>query len=107
MIDIHNKNKTDNDILYGVILSSCQSAKDAMKLAEKVHFVIAMSDEIFVDSAIEFAEGFYSALKSEKSIQDAFDTGIHFIKDDEEKSIPQLLPSNRNFNNAKFNIRSS
>lgn len=107
LINIHNKNETGDDIVYGVILSSCQSAKDAKKLAKEVHFVIAMSDEILVDSAIEFAKGFYSALKSGKSIQDAFETGIHFIKDDGQKSIPQLLPSNQNFNNVKFNIRSS
>lgn len=102
MIDIHNRNKTDDDILYGIILSSCQSAKDAMKLAKKVLFVIAMSDEILVDSAIEFSEGFYSGLKSGKSIQDAFELGIALIEDEEQKRIPQLLPKNKDFSQVRL-----
>jgi len=94
LIKIHNKNQTLNDSLIGLILSSCYSEVGAKKLVNSVNFVIAMSDSILVDSAIQFVEGFYSGIKSGKNIQDSFDSGLAYIIDKNEKNIPILLLKN-------------
>lgn len=103
IIRIHNKDMNE-DSLFGIILSSCHSEHDAVKLTKSVEFVIAMSDAIYVDSAIEFAEGFYSGIKLGKSIQDAFEMGRALIVDKKQKGIPQLLPKNKDFNQLRLNI---
>jgi len=102
IIEAHNKrlSKKPNSRLFGIILSSCFSYSESMKIADKVQFVIAMTKSIQVESSIDFAKGFYIALAEGNSIKDAFDMGIAHIEDGEEQNIPKLLPEDRNLSKA-------
>ncbi|MCE7744256.1 MAG: hypothetical protein GPJ52_03865 [Candidatus Heimdallarchaeota archaeon] len=101
IINRYNKNRPV-DPLIGFILSSCNSLHNANELTKSVHFVLAMSDDILVDSAMQFLEGFYREIKLGSSIQDAYDTGLDTIDNKSQRKIPKLLPEDRDFSKIKL-----
>jgi len=63
-----------------VILNACYSKDQAEGISENIEYVIGMNDEIGDRAAILFSTGFYDALGSGKSIEDAFKLGINAIE---------------------------
>ncbi|MGE5342183.1 MAG: CHAT domain-containing protein [Candidatus Omnitrophota bacterium] len=62
-----------------VILNACYTAIQASEINRYIDYVIGMKREINDKASIEFAVGFYEALGSGKSIEDAFDFGCSAI----------------------------
>jgi tetratricopeptide (TPR) repeat protein len=58
-----------------VVFNSCYSREQAEVVAEHVPYVIGMSQEISDDAAIEFAFGFYQAMRDGESVEKAFEYG--------------------------------
>ena len=59
-----------------VVLNACYSEKQAQALATHVPCVIGMSNAIGDEAAIAYAEAFYGALASGKSVADAHEFGL-------------------------------
>lgn len=58
-----------------VVFNSCYSREQAQIVAEHVPFVIGMSQEISDEAAIEFAFGFYQAIRDGEEVARAFQYG--------------------------------
>jgi len=71
-----------------VLLNACYSAVQAVAIAAHIKYVVGMSKEIGDQAAIAFTIGFYQALGSGKTIEDAFNFGCVQIK---LQGIPEKL----------------
>ena len=63
-----------------VVLNACYSVGIAKQIAEYVPYVIGTQGPLNDDSAIAFAEGFYTGIVFENSIEDAFEHGLTRIR---------------------------
>lgn len=63
-----------------VILNACYSGIQADSIAQYIDYVIGMKQEIGDQAAITFAVGFYRALGSGRSIEDAYKFGVVELK---------------------------
>lgn len=59
----------------GIVLNACHSADGLEKVIECAEWVIAMSEKISDKGAIAFSTGFYLAMESGDTIEDAFAAG--------------------------------
>lgn len=58
-----------------VVLNACYSIVQAELIAERIDFVVGMSDEIGDRAAIAFSVGFYQAIGAGRSIEPAYELG--------------------------------
>lgn len=81
------------DTVECVLLSSCYSKPQANAIHRHISYVIGMKKEIHDNSAIKFSVGFYDALLSGRSVEDAFKLGRTTIDmhDLPESSVPVLF----------------
>jgi hypothetical protein len=81
------------DDIRCVVLNGCWTAKQAEVIAREIDCVVGMQHPISDSAAIRFTAGFYVALVSGKSVQDAFDVGRAEIKAGNlpEETTPQLV----------------
>ncbi len=63
-----------------VFLNACYSRKQAEAITTHINYVIGMNTSVQDKTAIEFAIGFYDALGSGKSIEEAFKFGCNAIQ---------------------------
>lgn len=63
-----------------VVLNACESAEQAIEIAEIVDFVIGMDDKVDDETARRFAAAFYLGIASAQSIGTAFQMGISSVK---------------------------
>ncbi len=68
------------DKVQCVLLNACYSEPQAEAIAQDIDYVIGMSHEISDEAAIEFAVGFYDALGSGKTIEEAYYSGCIAIQ---------------------------
>lgn len=66
-----------------VVLNACYSNSQAKHLVNVVPYVIGMQRSIKDSDAIDFSEGFYDAIGSNRSIQEAFQFGVNAILGEE------------------------
>lgn len=66
-----------------VLLNACNSLGMATELAKFIPYVIATRSKIADSTSIEFARGFYQALVSGYSVEDAFNAGILAVEDND------------------------
>lgn len=71
-----------------VVLNACYAVVQAEAIAQHIPYVIGMNQAIGDKAARKFAEGFYKAIWVDRSIEDAFDSGVNAIKVD---GIPEEL----------------
>ena len=71
-----------------VILNACYSVDQANSIAEHIHYVIGMNRAIGDKAAISFSIGFYQALCSGRSIEEAYKLGCVQIR---LQNIPEHL----------------
>ena len=62
-----------------VVLNACYAEVQAEAISEHINYVVGMSNEISDDAAIKFAVGFYDALGTGWTYEDAFDMGCNAI----------------------------
>jgi hypothetical protein len=73
-----------------VVLNACYSDVQASAIAQYIPYVIGMKAAVSDDTGVEFAVGFYDALGSGKSMEEAFQFGRNAIA---LKGIPEdLIP---------------
>lgn len=71
--ELLSRNRTN---LECVILNACNSLSQGSLIFDRqIPFVIAMREKLYDAAAIEFSRGFYDALRSGKSFQQAFEDG--------------------------------
>ncbi len=63
-----------------VVLNACNSLEIAKKVSQHIPYVIATKDVIEDKTAIAFAKGFYLGIVSNKSVEQAFKSGILTIQ---------------------------
>lgn len=63
-----------------VILNACNSFEIAKIIAEYIPYVIATQSRINDETSIAFANGFYLAIATDKTVEVAFNYGIDKIK---------------------------
>lgn len=68
------------DSINCIILNSCYSVKQANSLRKVVPYIIGMQKSIKDQSAIYFSTGFYDAIASKRTIEDAFKFGVNAIR---------------------------
>jgi GTPase SAR1 family protein len=66
-----------------VILNACNSLEIAKELAKHIPYIVGTRYAIPDTTSIEFARGFYQALVSGHSVEDAFQSGILAVQDNE------------------------
>ena len=64
-----------NEGLECVVLNACYSDEQAKLIAERVNFVVGMSEEIKDSAAIAFSVGFYQAIGAGRSVDLAYELG--------------------------------
>lgn len=77
-----------------VILSACHSWRLAESMAERIDYVIGMSEDIGDHSAIRFSIGFYQALAAGRPVEHAFEFGCTHIEMDSRRGsreVPRLF----------------
>lgn len=79
-----------------VVLNACYSKYQAVAIAQRINYVVGMSQAIQDRAAIEFAVGFYDALGADKSYEFAYKLGCSLIQiaGISQQLIPQLLTKN-------------
>ncbi len=86
-----------------VLLNACHSEPQAEDISKHIKYVIGMKESISDEAAREFAIGFYDALGSGKSFEDAFEFGCNAIQmggASDEHRIPVLLKEGVNIQNS-------
>jgi hypothetical protein len=75
-----------------VFLNACYSEEQAKAIHQHINYVIGMNQAIGDNSAIKFAKGFYRALATSRSYENAFEFGCNAIdlQGIPESSIPVL-----------------
>lgn len=63
-----------------VVLSSCYTEPLAKQIGQHVDYVVGMKDVLHDESAIEYATGFYDALFSGRSVEEAHSLGRNAIR---------------------------
>jgi hypothetical protein len=83
-----------------IVLNSCFSSGQAMRLSEKIDVVIGMGDSINDESALLFSKGFYKGVSARLSYAKCFELGKQMITtyDYNESEIPKLYFKNINNN---------
>jgi GTPase SAR1 family protein len=66
-----------------VILNACNSLEIALELAKHIPYIVGTRYPIPDATSIEFARGFYQALVTGYSVEDAFQSGILAVQDNE------------------------
>ncbi len=81
--------------LKAVFLNACYSAEQAEAIIEQVDYVIGMSGKIDDLAAINFSQGFYSAIFSQDTlnIEKAFDAGLNQMDIDHITEAEQQKPT--------------
>jgi hypothetical protein len=76
-----------------VVLNACYAVVQAEAIAQHIPYVIGMNQAIGDEAARRFAEGFYRAIWDDRSIEDAFDSGVNAIglEDLHQQGIPEEL----------------
>lgn len=69
-----------NEGLECVVLNACYSDVQAELIAERVDFVVGMSEEISDSAATTFSVGFYQAIGAGRSVELAYDLGCIAIQ---------------------------
>lgn len=69
-----------NEGLECVVLNACYSSVQAELIAERINFVVGMSEEIGDRAAIAFSVGFYQAIGAGRSVELAYDLGCVAIQ---------------------------
>jgi hypothetical protein len=77
----------DNQVVC-VLLNACYSEDQAREIVQYIPYVIGMNQAIGDDAARQFAQGFYRAIWADRSIEDAFASGVNAI---ELQGIPEEL----------------
>ncbi len=82
-----------------VVLNACYSDARAKTLLRYVDFVIGMPDILDDETAKVFSEGFYKAIASGGTIEDAFNTGLKRLNlADLKENAPPVLRKRNNIN---------
>ena len=68
------------DSINCVILNSCYSIAQAECLGNVVPYIVGMRKSIEDRSSVDFSVGFYDAIASNRSVEDAFKFGVNAIK---------------------------
>jgi AAA-like domain/CHAT domain len=63
-----------------VLLNACYSENEAREIVQYVPYVIGMNQAIGDEAARQFAQGFYRAIWADRSIEDAFASGVNAIE---------------------------
>ncbi len=63
-----------------VVLNACYAVVQAEAICQHIPYVIGMNQKIGDRAARKFAEGFYRAIWDERSIEEAFNSGVTAIK---------------------------
>ena len=86
-----------------VVLNACYAKVQAEAICQHIPYAIGMNQAIGDIAARKFAEGFYRAIWDDRSIEDAFASGVNAIKLEgiPEELIPVLLKRDRSL--AKSN----
>jgi AAA-like domain len=71
-----------------VLLNACYSEDQAQEIIKHIPYVIGMNRAIGDDAARQFSQGFYRAIWADRSIEDAFASGVNAI---ELQGIPEEL----------------
>ena len=76
-----------------VVLNACHAEEQAKAICQHIPYAIGMNQAIGDVAARKFAEGFYKAIWDDRSIEDAFESGVNAIKLEgiPEELIPVLL----------------
>lgn len=77
-----------------IVFSACSTSQYARFAVEKISYAIAIEDNLEVDTAFAFFEGFYSALAAGRSIIDAYkfgDNAVCFFRDVSESEKPKIF----------------
>ena len=79
-----------------MVLNACNSQAQATEIHQHVDCVISMNQSINDHAAIEFSNGFYTALCAEKSYDIAYEIGHNAIafENREQTSVPELMLRN-------------
>lgn len=85
--------KVLKDNIRCVVLNACFSSEQAFAISRHIDCVIGMSSSISDEAAVAFSAGFYLAIASGRSVQNAFDQGINelMLWEIPEEHVPQLL----------------
>lgn len=80
-----------------VVLNACYAVVQAEAICQHIPYVIGMNQAIGDEAARRFAEGFYRAIWDDRSIEDAFASGVSAIKLEgiPEELTPVLLKRDR------------
>jgi AAA-like domain/CHAT domain len=69
-----------DDNVSCVVLNACYSQAQANEIVQHIPYVIGMSRSIGDDAARQFSQGFYRAIWAERSIEEAFASGVNAIE---------------------------
>jgi len=96
-------------MIFNVALNACFSSEQAKAIAENIDCVIGMSSAISDEAAINFSTGFYLAIASGRSVQNAFYQGLARLKleDIPEEHIPRLFVRNNSDPSKIFVVKPS
>jgi hypothetical protein len=85
--------------LQCVVLNACYAVVQAEAICQHIPYVIGMNQQIGDEAARKFAEGFYRAIWDDRSIEDAFASGVNAIALDgiPEDLTPVLLKRSQLF----------
>ncbi len=85
-----------------IVLNSCYSEGQALRLTEKINAVIGMGDTIEDEVAILFSKGFYKGVSKEFDYSKCYELGKQMINtfNYEESEIPILYLKNANISNS-------
>ncbi|CAN1213170.1 CHAT domain-containing protein [Tumidithrix helvetica PCC 7403] len=80
-----------------VVLNACYAEVQAEAIAQHIPYVVGMNQAIGDEAARKFAEGFYRAIWDDRSIEDAFASGVNAIALESipEEFTPVLLKRDR------------
>ncbi len=83
--------------LQCVVLNACYAVVQAEAICQHIPYAIGMNQAIGDEAARKFAEGFYRAIWDDRSIEDAFASGVNAIALEgiPEELTPVLLKRNR------------
>ena len=92
-----------------VVLNACYAVVQAEAICPHIPYVIGMNQEIGDQAARKFAEGFYRAIWDDRSIEDAFDSGVSAIKLEgiPEELTPVLLKRDRSLPKSNTSINTN
>jgi internalin A len=93
---LENLFKLFKDQVECVVLNTAYSEKQAKALNKHIPYVIGMNQKVADKAAIEFAVGFYDALGAGRSIEEAFEFGLHALTQmDFSDTAPFLLKNTK------------